>query len=185
MDGALVVSQLLDHSRSRWDFSKLRALFASICQIPLPLNVRSDKWIWTKSVHGELSVKSAYWLGRSSNPPPNQDMLRGQIWKTRIHERLKMVLWRVAANCLPTKDKRLRYDANADTICHLCNSGQESTIHLFIDCPLARALWFSSQWGIRIDNCELSTSTQFIHFLLIPPFQEAREDLLLFWGLTL
>ena len=59
------------------------------------------------------------------------------------------------------------------------------TIHLFIDCPLARALWFSSQWGIRIDNCELSTSTQFIHFLLIPPFQEAREDLLLFWGLTL
>ena len=150
MDGALVVSQLLDHSRIRWDFSKLRALFddakvASICQIPLPINVRSDKWIWTKSVHGELSVKSAYWLGRSSNPPPNQDLLRGQIWKTRIHERLKMVLWRVAANCLPTKDKRLRYDANADTICHLCNSGQESTIHLFIDCPLARALWFSSQ----------------------------------------
>ena len=134
-------------------------------------------------MHGELSVKSAYWLGRSSNPPPNQDLLRGQIWKTRIHERLKMVLWRVAANCLPTKDKRLRYDANADTICHLCNSGQESTIHLFIDCPLARALWFSSQWGIRIDNCERSTPAKFIHFLLVPPFHEAREDLLLFGAL--
>ena len=92
----------------------------------------------------ELSVKSAYWLSRSSNPPPNQDLLRGQIGKTRIQERLKMVLWRVATNCLPTKDQRLRYDANANTSCQLCNTEQESTIHLFIDCPLARALWFSS-----------------------------------------
>ena len=132
---------------------------------------------------GELSVKSAYWLGRSSNPPPNQDLLRGQIWKTRIQERLKMVLWRVAANCLPMRDQRLWYDANANTNCHLCNTGQESTIHLFINCPLARALWFSSQWGISIDNCELSTSAQFIHFLLGPPFQEASEDLLLFGAL--
>ena len=94
-----------------------------------------------------------------------------------------MVLWRVAANCLPTKDQRLRYDASADTICHLCNTGQESTIHLFINCPLARALWFSSQWGIRIDNCKLSTPAHFIHFLLNPPFQETREDLLLFGAL--
>ena len=84
MDGALVVSRLLDHNRTRWDFSKLRALFddttvASICRIPLPLNVRSNKWIWTKTVYGELSVKSAYWLGRSFNPLPNQNLLRGQI----------------------------------------------------------------------------------------------------------
>ncbi|KAK9996865.1 hypothetical protein SO802_021551 [Lithocarpus litseifolius] len=141
MDGAIVVSQLLDHSKTRWDISKMRSIFddtmvTSICRIPLPLNVHSDKRIWTKSVSGELSVKSAYWLGRSSNPPPNQDLLRGQIWKTRIHERLKMVLWRVPANCLPTKDQRLRHDANVDTICHLCNTGQESTIHLFINCPL-------------------------------------------------
>ena len=93
---------------------------------------------------GELSVKSAYWLGRSSNPPPNQDLLRGQIWKTRIQERLKIVLWRVVANCLPMRDQRLWYDANANTNCHLCNTGPESTIHLFINCPLARALWFSS-----------------------------------------
>ncbi|KAK9992588.1 hypothetical protein SO802_027573 [Lithocarpus litseifolius] len=102
MDGVIAVSQLLDCSKTRWDFSKLRSIFddatvASICRILLPLNVHFDKWIWTKSVSGKLSVKSTYWLGRSSNPPPNQDMLRGQIWKTRIHERLKMVLWRVAA----------------------------------------------------------------------------------------
>ncbi|XP_075640398.1 uncharacterized protein LOC142612167 [Castanea sativa] len=142
------------------------------------------------SVWRAISVKSAYWLSRSSNPPPNQDLLRGQIWKTRIHERLKIVLWRVAANCLPTEDQRLRYDANADTSCHLCNTGQESTIHLFINCPLARALWFNSQWGIRIDNwgiridnVELSTPAQFNHFLLNPPFQETREDLLLFGAL--
>ncbi|XP_075663409.1 uncharacterized protein LOC142632997 [Castanea sativa] len=147
MDESIVVSQLLDHSKTRWDISKLRSVFydatvTSICRIPLPLNVRSDKWIWTKTVYGELSVKSAYWLGRSSNPPPNQDLLRGQIWKTRIRERLKMVLWRVATNCLPMKDKRLRYDANVDTICQLCDTGHESIIHLFINCLLARALWF-------------------------------------------
>ena len=82
MGGAIVVSQLLDHSKTQWDISKLRSIFddatvTSICQIPSPLNVCSDKWIWTKSMSRELSVKSAYWLGRSSNPPPNQDLLRG------------------------------------------------------------------------------------------------------------
>ena len=44
MGGAIVVSQLLNHSKTQWDISKLRYIFddamvTSICQIPLPLNV--------------------------------------------------------------------------------------------------------------------------------------------------
>ena len=61
--------------------------------------------------------------------------------------------------------------------------GKSQLSIFFINCPLARALWFSSQWERRIDNCELSTPAQFIHFLLDPPFQEASEDLLLFGAL--
>ena len=37
--------------------------------------------------------------------------------------------------------------------------------------------------GLWIDNFELSTLAQFIHFLLDPPIQETRDDLLLFEAL--
>ena len=37
--------------------------------------------------------------------------------------------------------------------------------------------------GLWIDNFELSTLAQFIHFLLDPPIQETRDDLLLFGAL--
>lgn len=127
------------------------------------------KWIWTANSNGQISVKSAYWLGRRENPPTSQDVSRGEIWKTKIHERLKMHLWRIAANYLPTKSLLARYINIGDTTCSLCGMEEEICLHLFVMCPLTKAIWFNSHWGFKFDGLGLSSSSQFIQTLISPP----------------
>ena len=67
-----------------------------------------------QSNFGKFSVKSDYSLSRNFSPPP-QDRIRGEIRRTIIHDRHKMFLWRLAANCLPTKENISRFVNSLDT----------------------------------------------------------------------
>ena len=81
-----------------------------ILSIPIPVFQKEDCWAWTTSNSGLFSVKSAYWLLRVESLPSNIDVVRGQIWKTKIHERFKMLLWRIAINLLPSKEIISRFN---------------------------------------------------------------------------
>ena len=100
-----------------------------------------------QSNFGKFSVKSDYSLSRNFSPPP-QDRIRGEIRRTIIHDRHKMFLWRLAANCLPTKENISRFVNSLDTSCSLCGLESESVIHLFSLCPVTKAIWFGSKWGL-------------------------------------
>ena len=81
-----------------------------IWKIPIPSYPMEDSWSWTATNYRIFffffffGVKSAYWLYREGSPPWNLDYIRGQIWKSKIHECLKMLIWRIIANVLPTKE---------------------------------------------------------------------------------
>ena len=114
-DLALVVSQLLMPEHRNWDMAKLNYFFEElvvelILSIPIPVFQKEDCWAWTTSNSGLFSVKSAYWLLRVESPPSNIDTVRGQIWKTKIHECFKMLLWRIATNLLPSKEIICRFN---------------------------------------------------------------------------
>jgi hypothetical protein len=59
-------------------------------------------------------------------------------------------MWRLAKNILPTRDNLSKKGILLENICPLCQSGVESTEHLFMQCQLARLTWFSSQLGHHI-----------------------------------
>ena len=80
-----------------------------------------------------------------------------------------MHLWRIAANCLPTKSFLARYINIGDTSCSLCGMEDETCLHLFVLCPLTKAIWFNSRWGFKFDGLDLSSSSQFIQTLISPP----------------
>ena len=106
------------------------------------------------------------------------------MWKSRLHEKLKMHLWRIAANVLPTKDVISQF-ANVEVGCPLCNLSDETPLHIFALCPIAKSLWFPSQWGVRTDSLGLASIHDLINFLFSPPFAKEltvcqREDFLLF-----
>ncbi|KAK9990719.1 hypothetical protein SO802_025704 [Lithocarpus litseifolius] len=56
-----------------------------------------------------------------------------------------------------------------DTYCVLCDQECETSTHLFVKCPVAKALWFSVCWGPRSDELQLSTSADIIKLILKPP----------------
>ena len=143
-DLALIVSQLLNQDRSGWDIAKLRHFFEDsvvdiIMQVPLPSFPSADCWSWTLTNSGKFTIISTYWLGRISSPPLMMDLSQGQVWKSRLHEKLKMHLWRIATNVLPTKGVISQF-AKVEVGCPLCNLSDESPLHIFALCPIAKSL---------------------------------------------
>ena len=52
--------------------------------------------------------------------------------------KVKNFIWRVAMNCLPTRDHLRRIHVDVDSICLICMIDQESIFHVLISYPLAR-----------------------------------------------
>ena len=189
-DLALVVSQLLSSDHSRWDIPKLNYFFEEpvvdlILKIPILIYQTEDSWSWTVTNSRSFSAKSAYWLCRAVSSPSNTDAIRGQIWKTKLHERHKMNLWRIAANMLPSKEVINKFNEKIDRCCPLCSSTDESTLHLFTICTIAKSIWFQSQWGLRMEAIEFGSPSNFICFLISPPSVDnlnlgQKEEFLLF-----
>ena len=173
-NGILLVSQLFNFDFSGWVVHKLNWWFENstvdlILKIPIFPTSNKDQWAWTYTSFGELSVKSAYWSCRDSMQH-NIDPFRNCIWKAKLHERHKMMIWRIAASCLPTKDKISRFVDIDDVYCPLCRLETETSLHLFALCPVAKAIRFSSKWGLRMDSLGFSLEVDFIQFLCSPPF---------------
>ncbi len=79
------------------------------------------------------------------------DFLLSQIWKLKIHNRLKMLLWRIASDILPTYN--------------LLVLGQ----NIFWECHFARALWFGCDWGIRTEYFQFLLTKDLIVAVIFPP----------------
>lgn len=60
---------------------------------------------------------------------------------------LKMFLWKLCHNGIPTKQCLRSRGINTDPICFMCMEKEETTTHLFLDCKWVRRVWFLSQLG--------------------------------------
>ncbi len=166
----LAVAQLMNHDKLGWDEDKLKDLFneetvLAIKNIPRWCREQEDKWVWLKTTSGELSVKSAYKEICQPVPSFHCSSVFYKIW----NDRLKMHLWRIASNLLPTKASLARFDSNMDSSCSLCDHHLETSIHLFWECLLARVVWFGSEWCIRTDCILLQNLASLIEMLVDPP----------------
>lgn len=66
---------------------------------------------------------------------------------------MKHLLWKVAWDILPTKDKLARVIQSNDIevwSCRLCNSKLETTQHLFLNNDIASIIWRNSDWPINV-----------------------------------
>lgn len=76
------------------------------------------------------------------------------IWNLKIPPKIKVFIWKVCKNILPTKTflhSRLKNNS-ISTICRSCNSDQEDIQHIFKSCPRAKIIWtFVDKWWKGVD----------------------------------
>lgn len=120
-----MVSELLDHGDARWNADLVQQVFlpydaASILQIPVCTRVINGFWSWNFEKDGIFSVRSAYcmivdikkrredWLEQRAGASNNSDNEKAwaSLWKVSVRAKIKMFLWRLAKNSIPTEDVR-------------------------------------------------------------------------------
>ena len=171
----LKVSYLINPELRCWRATVVHDLFTpanaqAILSIPIPYRPRPDKLIWVPDAKGCFSVKAAYKEIVSLNDPnPATTLEWSLLWKLKAPERIKMFLWRVSTNTLPTRDNLMQRMEVDNPNCLLCNTQAESPCHLFFKCPIVKALWFAACWGFRSNEVPLSSHLDIVKLILNLP----------------
>jgi hypothetical protein len=91
-------------------------------------------WIWGKKK--SFSVKTMYaHLCRNEIEKHNK-----RIWKAKMPLKVKIFMWLMQLNAILTRDNLSKRKWQGDKRCGFCNN-DESVMHLFFECALARYIW--------------------------------------------
>uniref|UniRef100_A0A803QAN7 Reverse transcriptase domain-containing protein n=1 Tax=Cannabis sativa TaxID=3483 RepID=A0A803QAN7_CANSA len=154
------VSDLFVEGNREWNADLINECFEeNVAQAILsirPLISSNDSLFWKASKSGKFSVKSSYWVSQQDRfKDPNK--VWEKLWRSPIHPRLKLLLWKIWSDVLPTKSRIGRLEEG----CVLCNNADETVLHLFGACSAIKAVLFHSSWGIRIDDLHWNSIMDF------------------------
>ena len=85
-----------------------------------------------------------------------------------------MLLWRIAASTIPVKENLAQRMGIENLLCDLCLEATESSCHLFCLCSVARAIWFTACWGLRVHDQNITNSTDIVKLVLDPPILSSQ-----------
>ena len=102
------------------------------------LSDQADTISWKLTTNGVFSVKSMY-LDLIDSGPLSRSL---HIWKIKVPLRIKIFMWFIHKGVILTKDNLLKRNWVGSSRCCFCDQN-ESSKHLFLQCPLAKLLWRS------------------------------------------
>lgn len=155
----IFVSQLIDHASRSWNLQSLTTHFLRmdvevIRSIPLGTTSHADFWAWNFEKKGLFFVRSAYrmlvktkadreaWLdGRASSSASNEQKSWTSLWKTKVPSKIRVFLWRLSHQSLPTGNVLHRRSMADSCACAICNEPVDSWRHSLLDCNMARSTW--------------------------------------------
>ena len=101
------------------------------------LSDQKDRVRWAFEKKGEFSVKSMYrWLAYGGVSDPTLK----KIWRLKIPLKIRVFLWQVIHDRLPTREQILKRYGPTDGKCPLCGSS-ETLDHLMFQCATAVFVW--------------------------------------------
>nr|POE57700.1 putative ribonuclease h protein [Quercus suber] len=136
-----------------------------IKSIPLCFTDAEDKLYWPSKVNGIYSVKAGCRLLiedeliSSTGPltPPHPKSKWKGLWKLRISNRTKTLLWRAISDALPTRVHLVKRKVLSNATCQLCGLEQEYTLHALWSCLKLNEVWDMHFGSLRDDAKECST----------------------------
>jgi hypothetical protein len=139
-----------------WKQNVLHFLFDPITTskiLKITIRPHSDSLLWTPSTTSVFSTKSAHHLisfFSPSTPSPLPKACWKALWKLKLNHRLKLFLWKMVWNIIPTKFRISQYipSSLSNTSCSICSHPTDSLSHLFFTCPIACVIWRQSFWPL-------------------------------------
>lgn len=106
-----MVSDLVITSAGLWNKNLIRQLFAKgstseILRLPVLRSSLEDQWIWTKEKNEIFPVKFLVEVEQRRRALAAQAMDAtswNRVWKLKLQDKLKLMLWKVAAGAIKTK----------------------------------------------------------------------------------
>lgn len=180
------VDALINPETGQWDVHTITAFFhqdtaENILKIPICQTDCDDFASWPLTKSGTYSVKSAYNLARTSsffcarssngsgsvsNSQYDEKHWK-RLWAVKAPSKMKIILWRLAHDCLATGHQLHRRNVPANPLCCFCGR-HERVEHCFIMCPFAFAVWedVKRHFGIHLCRKELRNPKQWLFDLL-------------------
>lgn len=135
------VSSIIDHGSWKWPRQRNRRIMDIIRHTPdgfLPNPSLPDKILWTLTLDGQFTTKSAWEACRYRNPFQQWHSL---VWFGQGAPRWSFIEWLVVLGRLSTKDRLISWGMAVSPQCTLCMTVLESHSHLFFDCPFSSLIW--------------------------------------------
>ena len=140
-----------------------------IKRISIPLRPMPDQLVWIIDPKGSFTVKSALKTHQGHADSVLPGSLWSKFWKLKFHERFKVLLWRIGMDILPTKLNVAKRIGHGDTCCPLCNTKDESIIHVFFRCSVSKAIWFGQGSSSLPEFFPISSCLDIIKLIIDPP----------------
>ncbi|CAN1176014.1 Putative ribonuclease H protein At1g65750 [Linum perenne] len=164
------VSNIIDES-GNWNLTEIcRYLPSEIVQrirdIPLDPSRRvQDRIYWDAAPNGEYTTKSAYWSLCRDEQSLGLDDNWKWIWKLPTIQSMKMMVWILMHDSLPTKSFLASRHIPVDPTCTICGRDQETILHAIRDCEMAAAFWQKFRPTCLPDLPNCSTKEWVLHNL--------------------
>ena len=148
---------------------------------PLSSRRHDDSWAWHYDRSGILSVKSVYgmlvrtrqrrvdWIEErpaGSNQEREEKMWQ-KLWKVQVPSKVRMFLWRLAHQSLPTGDVRHHRHMADTSVCSICGA-EDSWRHSLLNCTMSRCVWALANEGVtqHMNMIEEPSAKQWIFSLI-------------------
>lgn len=105
---------------------------------------------WKDSRTRKFSIKSVYWRANGRR----FDRLDSYQKPYKVHERFKLLHWRLAQRCLPVRDRLALVFGPISVIM--------VRIQPCLHCHLVRFVWFGSKWNLRMEGRNFSSGFELV-----------------------
>jgi hypothetical protein len=187
----LVLSDLINPN-STWNIPLISSLFDTHSVREIKKTAISSpsisEFLWTPSSSGKFTTSSAYRfissLRVSAYSTPFVPAQWKQLWKLKLNARLKLFLWKIAWDIVPSKARLQAVFPISpdDSMCPLCNMEEDSLLHLFFNCSFARIAWRSSFWPLDSQAWSSLSLSSWVQGIISPhaAFGIPKDDVHLF-----
>ena len=142
--GSLKDDHLWSRRLRHWEEEEIIKLDGILSK--LQFHSGADRLLW-KGSRADYSVKKATQIMSHVSASVPWSF----VWKIKIPQKIKLFLWKLHLNVLPTKSFILNRGVSVVTgiQCTLCDLMEETVNHLFVECSSAKRIWLHvCSWGL-------------------------------------